>query len=42
MATAKSKTKVIKNYSARDNKAYAKYLRESCGVKARAGRTKKN
>lgn len=41
MATAKSKTRVIKNYSDRDNKAYAKYLRESCGVKARAGRTNK-
>jgi hypothetical protein len=41
MATNKPKTKVIKNYSAKDNKAYAKYLRESCGIKARAGRTKK-
>jgi len=41
MATAKTKTKVIKNYSAKDNKTYAKFLRESCGIKARAGRTKK-
>lgn len=41
MATAKLKIRIIKNYSTRDNKAYAKYLRESCGVKARAGRAKK-
>jgi hypothetical protein len=41
MATQKTKTRVIKNYSPKDNKAYAKYLREACGVKARAGRTKK-
>jgi hypothetical protein len=36
MATKKTKTRVIRNYSARDNKAYAKYLREACGVKVRA------
>ena len=41
MATKKTKTTVIRNYSARDNKAYAKYLRESCGVKARATPKKK-
>jgi len=41
MATKKTKTRVIKNYCARDNKAYAKYLRESCGVKARATPNKK-
>lgn len=42
MATSKKpKTIVVKRYSDRDNKSYAKYLRESCGIKARAGRSKK-
>ena len=41
MATRKTKTRVISNYSSKDNKSYAKYLRESCGVKARATPKKK-
>ena len=31
--------KVIGNYSQKDNKTYAKYLRTSCGVQARAKRS---
>lgn len=42
MATRKTKTTVVRNYSSRDNKSYAKYLRESCGVKARATPKKKS
>ena len=31
--------KIVGMYGNRDNKSYAKYLRESCGVKARAKRS---
>ena len=34
-----STKKIVGNYSNRDNKSYAKYLRTSCGVNARAKRS---
>jgi len=34
-------TKKVGMYGNKDNKSYAKYLRESCGVKARAQRSDK-